>query len=126
LFWVQSLPLPIVTLLLGLVTNAASDDPRWPGILDILRSRPWESFGVLTVVAVALALAALLVDRPKASSSLTKIADQLAIAVESQWSREARWRGLYNPYTLPVRWVGADARLVMGWDALCELTTCQG
>lgn len=44
-----------VTLMIGLVTNAASNQQRWPGWLSLLQRYPWQSFLLLAVVAVALA-----------------------------------------------------------------------
>jgi hypothetical protein len=46
--------LVVLTALVGLVTNAASSDARWPGVLDVLRGNPWTALaiGVLLVVTV--------------------------------------------------------------------------
>ena len=55
--------------------------------------------------------------------SLAKVADQLAIAVGTQWEAEARVRRLNDPYPLPVSWVAADASLTDPWDSLVKLAT---
>src|SRR5690348_9355167 len=41
--------------------------------------------------------------------NLLEIADGLAVALRSQWQREAGARGLNDPYPLPVAWTAADA-----------------
>lgn len=45
----------VVTLMIGLVTNVASEQQRWPGWLSPVQHHPWQSFGLLAVLAVALA-----------------------------------------------------------------------
>ncbi|MFD0576201.1 cyclophane-containing RiPP biosynthesis TPR protein HaaT [Dactylosporangium darangshiense] len=44
-----------VTLMVGLVTNAASQQQQWPGWLSLVQRYPWPSFALLAVVAVVLA-----------------------------------------------------------------------
>ncbi|MDP9796001.1 tetratricopeptide (TPR) repeat protein [Catenuloplanes nepalensis] len=44
-----------VTLMIGLVTNAASAQQRWPGPLALVQQHPWQSFALLAIAAVALA-----------------------------------------------------------------------
>ncbi|MEV4134027.1 cyclophane-containing RiPP biosynthesis TPR protein HaaT [Dactylosporangium sp. NPDC049742] len=44
-----------VTLMIGLVTNAASEQQQWPGWLALLQRYPWQSFAVFAVIAVILA-----------------------------------------------------------------------
>ena len=44
-----------VTLMIGLVTNAASNQQRWPGWLSLVQRYPWQAFLLLAVVAVVLA-----------------------------------------------------------------------
>ncbi|MBQ1019842.1 tetratricopeptide repeat protein [Micromonospora sp. D93] len=44
-----------VTLMTGLVTNAASNEQQWPGWLSLVQRHPWQSFLLLAVVAVVLA-----------------------------------------------------------------------
>jgi hypothetical protein len=53
--------------------------------------------------------------------TLAQVADQLAIAVGAQWTAEADWRRLNNPYPLPVSWTAADASLAGAWDSLVRL-----
>ena len=55
--------------------------------------------------------------------SLAEIADQLAIAVGTQWEAEARVRRLNDPYPLPVSWDAADPALTDPWDSLLKLAT---
>ncbi|WP_439657471.1 NACHT domain-containing protein [Lentzea sp. HUAS TT2] len=47
----------------GLVTNAASSDPRWPWLLDHLRQHAWTWLGLLLVVSMVLAVSSLVVGR---------------------------------------------------------------
>ncbi|MEU7942473.1 cyclophane-containing RiPP biosynthesis TPR protein HaaT [Microbispora bryophytorum] len=44
-----------VTLMVGLVTNAASEQQQWPGWLSLVQRYPWPSFALFAVVAVVLA-----------------------------------------------------------------------
>jgi NACHT domain len=53
--------------------------------------------------------------------SLAQVADQLAIAVGTQWNDEAAVRRLNDPYPLPVSWVAANASLTDPWDLLVKL-----
>ena len=55
--------------------------------------------------------------------SLADVADQLAIAVGTQWEAEAPCRRLNDPYPLPVSWAAADASLTDTWDSLVKLAT---
>jgi hypothetical protein len=55
------------------------------------------------------------------SSSLAPIADELAIAVGTQWEAEVRVRRLNDPYPLPVSWAAADSSLTDTWDSLVKL-----
>lgn len=43
-----------VTLLVGLVTNVASQEQRWPGVLADVQRHPWVSLGVLAVGTMVL------------------------------------------------------------------------
>jgi hypothetical protein len=64
--------------------------------------------------------------RPDTSASafdLAQIADQLAVAVGSQWEAEARARRLNDPYPLPVFWEPADASVTDDWSSLVKLAT---
>ena len=49
------------------------------------------------------------------------MADQLAIAVGTQWEAEAAVRRLNDPYPLPVSWDPADPSLTDAWDLLVKL-----
>jgi hypothetical protein len=55
------------------------------------------------------------------SLGLAQVADQLAIAVGTQWNAEAAIRCLNDPYPLPVSWGPADATLTDSWDLLVRL-----
>jgi hypothetical protein len=46
--------LSLVGLLVGLASNLATAEQRWPGWLDILRTHPWESLGTLMALVAAL------------------------------------------------------------------------
>jgi hypothetical protein len=60
---------------------------------------------------------------PARHSDLADLADRLAIAVRRQWSYEAMWRQLNDPYAMPVRWEAADPALVASWPTLVRLAT---
>ena len=51
------------------------------------------------------------------------MADQLAVAVGTQWNAEAAIRRLNDPYPLPVSWAAADPSLTDAWDSLVKLAT---
>ena len=42
---------------------------------------------------------------------MAQVADQLAVAVGTQWTNEAAMRRLNDPYPLPVSWAAADPSL---------------
>ncbi|GGM24665.1 hypothetical protein [Micromonospora yangpuensis] len=46
--------LTAATVLTGLITNEASAQQRWPGLLELVRTHPWHTLGVLAVLLVAL------------------------------------------------------------------------
>ncbi|MCX5174071.1 NB-ARC domain-containing protein [Streptomyces virginiae] len=46
----------VVVTLLGLATNQASSQERWPGPLDVLRAHPWVAGALLTLVGALLSL----------------------------------------------------------------------
>ena len=52
--------------------------------------------------------------------ALTAIADQLAVAVDSLWNKEAELRRLNDPHPLPVSWEAADSDLVEDWSLLAK------
>ena len=54
---------------------------------------------------------------------MAQVADQLAVAVGTQWNAEAAMRRLNDPYPLPVSWAAADASLTDAWDSLVKLAT---
>lgn len=51
------------------------------------------------------------------------VADRLAIAVRRQWTYEAVWRQLNDPYAMPVQWGPAEPALLAGWPTLVKLAT---
>jgi hypothetical protein len=55
--------------------------------------------------------------------ALAQVADQLAIALRSQWEAEAAHQRLHDPHPLPVAWQPADPSLVESWHDL--VTTAQ-
>jgi hypothetical protein len=57
------------------------------------------------------------------SLGMAQVADQLAVAVGTQWEAEARVRRLNDPYPLPVSWTAADASLTDTWESLVGLAT---
>ncbi|MFI9644166.1 hypothetical protein ACIG87_29630 [Micromonospora sp. NPDC051925] len=46
--------LSAATVLTGLITNEASAQQRWPGGLELVRTHPWHSLGVLALLLVGL------------------------------------------------------------------------
>ena len=65
------------------------------------------------------------VARQEAADQLTlgQVADQLAVAVQTQWEAEARHRRLYDPHPLPVAWQPTELSLVEGWQDLITTAT---
>jgi len=53
---ISAVVVSLVTLLVGLVTNVASSEQRWPGWLAPLQENPWGWFGGIAAVAVVLAV----------------------------------------------------------------------
>ncbi|MGW0436639.1 hypothetical protein ACWDV4_29335 [Micromonospora sp. NPDC003197] len=49
--------LSTATVLTGLITNEASAQQRWPGWLELVRTHPWQSLGVLALLLVGLTVA---------------------------------------------------------------------
>src|SRR5579859_789735 len=104
---------PLVAVLIGLVSGLTSSQKRWPGWLELLRVYPWPSLTALTVIAVALATLA--TKRPSKQLTLRVAADRLAQAVYRDWSYEAQWRRVFDPYPLPVQWHPTAPDLVASW-----------
>lgn len=48
--------LSAATVLTGLITNEASAQQRWPGALEVVRTHPWHSLGVLALLLVGLTI----------------------------------------------------------------------
>ncbi|MFY1615966.1 hypothetical protein [Micromonospora sp. WMMD736] len=46
--------LSVATVLTGLITNEASAQQRWPGWLELIRTHPWHSLGLLASLLVGL------------------------------------------------------------------------
>jgi NACHT domain len=51
---------------------------------------------------------------------MAQVADQLAVAVSTQWNDEVAVRRLNDPYPLPVSWDAADASLTDPWEVLVK------
>lgn len=110
---------PVVGVLVALVTGVVTGEQHWPGWLEILRQHPWPSIVVATIASVCLATLAAI---PSAEPlELRSAADLLADAIGRDWSYEAEWRKIFDPYPLPVEWSAADSSLVVGWSALVRL-----
>ncbi|MFI5845832.1 ATP-binding protein [Catenuloplanes sp. NPDC051500] len=60
-----------VTLILGLITNAASEQQSWPGWLSVVQRYPWQALALFAVAAIVLAalLSAVSVEAPPANAS---------------------------------------------------------
>src|SRR5262245_31049324 len=54
---------------------------------------------------------------------LVDLADHMATSIRRQWSHEATWRQLNDPYAMPVRWTPAEPSLVTSWPTLTRLAT---
>ncbi|MBM0231040.1 tetratricopeptide repeat protein [Micromonospora sp. STR1_7] len=50
---------PLLAALGGLAANAASDQQRWPRVLDLVRQNPWLTLGLVTLVCVGFEVALL-------------------------------------------------------------------
>ena len=57
------------------------------------------------------------------TAGLGAVADDLAVAVRTQWQDEAARRELNDPYPLPVRWGPADGELLTEWSNLVRLAS---
>jgi len=55
------------------------------------------------------------------TSELEATADQLALAIRTEWETEAGRRRLNDPYPLPVGWIAADSSLVDPWPEILRL-----
>ena len=73
--------------------------------------------------ALYLAWATLSFSRADEALDLSRIADQLAEAVQAQWHAEASVRRLGTPYLVPVSWDAADTSFFDDWDASVRLAT---
>lgn len=62
-----------VTLMVGLVTNAASEQGEWPGVLAYVQRYPWQSLAGLAVVAIGLAAGLAVLSAP---GSITPAVDR--------------------------------------------------
>lgn len=72
---------------------------------------PWWLFMLLSVPMLwpAVASKRLSMDAPDS------MADQLAQTVADQWQNEVRWRGVYDPFPLPVPWAVPDLPVADKW-----------
>src|SRR5438067_2159942 len=112
--WPWVVAAAVVSVLLGLVTNVASET-----LPDTWRSWSWVPFVMLTMAAVGLAVRGMRYDGHGEPISgvvgLAVAADQLAQAVGAQWRREEEFRRVVDPLPLPVRWHLAPERLTDHW-----------
>ena len=100
-------------------------------LVQVLRHHHLDSGAVGIVVSVSLGLPALwltVASYLEARSSaqvrnltMARVADQLAVAVGTQWEAEASMRRLNDPFPLPVSWDPADQSLSDSWDLLVRL-----
>ncbi|QSB13829.1 tetratricopeptide repeat protein [Natronosporangium hydrolyticum] len=74
-----------VTLMVGLVTNAASEQQLWPGPLAYVQQYPWQSLAGLAVVTVALTslFAVLSAPSPRSTTDAAASPSQLDITVSA-------------------------------------------
>jgi hypothetical protein len=56
-----------------------------------------------------------------ARSELSKLSDDLALAVDEQWRAEVQMRRLNDPYPLPVSWKAAPDDLVDNWSRIVSM-----
>jgi hypothetical protein len=108
--------------------------PWLAALVMVCRHRHLDSGTVATLVAVSIGSPTLWVTwaayrdprragTPANGLAMPRIADQLAIAVATQWREEAAIRRLNDPYPLPVSWTAADPSLTDSWDSLLMLAT---
>lgn len=57
----------------------------------------------------------------QASEDLAQIADLVAAGIYRDWSYEAAWRHLDDPYAMSVKWGLIDSDLVVSWSSLVRL-----
>jgi hypothetical protein len=111
--------------LVGLATNAASAQQEpWPGPLRWVQDNPWWAMVMLVGVGIVVAVGVDVRSRDDRTGgasalNLAQVADQLAVAVGTQWLAEAQLRRLNDPHPLPVAWHPADLDLIEPWEALC-------
>ncbi|UFQ99937.1 NACHT domain-containing protein [Streptomyces sp. Go40/10] len=77
---------------------------------------------LLGLAPAYIAWAAFRADRAEAASvDLDTVAEQLAVAVKTQWDDEVAVRRVNDPYPLPVAWRPADADLGESWPLLTSM-----
>jgi NACHT domain len=106
-----------------------------PGAVAIDLYRHRADIGVVTIwAAIAMGLPLIWLawatyresrasDSAGSELGLPEIADELAIAVGTQWEVEAATWRLNDPYPLPVSWEAADPSLAGSWDVLVKLAS---
>lgn len=109
----------LVGVLANLALNAATAQSRYPGWLDVIRARSWQSLGVFVAAMVGLTWVAA-PRRKSKKRDLRKVAALLADAVEMQWESETKRRRIFNPYALPVKWVAAEPDLFTPWSVIVK------
>ena len=108
--------------------GADVDDPAlvW-AIVGAVASAAGAVFTLVQVVLPAMARRRASRQQPGSAApsrlTLTQIADQLAVALRSQWEAEAAHQRLHDPHPIPVAWQPADPDLTDAWTDL--VTTAQ-
>jgi len=106
----------------------------WMIALALVRHHHLDATAVAILASVSIPLSALWLawvtlaksggsGSPVSGLSMAQVADQLAVAVGTQWKDEADKRRLNDPYPLPVSWAAADVFLTDAWDSLVRLAT---
>ncbi|MFF3276035.1 NACHT domain-containing protein [Streptomyces chrestomyceticus] len=105
-------------------------------IVSFLREGWDQADKIASVIGVLVALVALVGAPPalralwwmwrgkpteRSVAALEEVAEQLAVAVRSQWDAEAALRRINDPYPLPVVWRPADDDLAEPWPQLKEV-----
>lgn len=118
----------------GAIATAAFLLP-WVTALVLVRRHHYLDGGTVAIlVAVGLGLPTLWVTwaayrgprgsgAPGSGLNMAQMADELAVAVSTQWNDEASMRRLNDPYPLPVSWAEADPSLTDTWDSMVRLAT---
>lgn len=97
-----ALAITTVTVMVGLVTNAASSQESWPGWLEAVRQRPWQALGIVAVLAVLMSVLATFV--PMSQQPIRPVS---AVTVAEGEHDQVLVSGAMLPPDAPVSPVGA-------------------